>query len=148
FELALRIPGWCDLATVYVNGKHIVGSHIQQGYLILAQQLVEGDIVELKLSMPISMMKCHPYVRQNAGKTAIQRGPLVYCLEEVDNGEHLHQLLLSKEASFELYPFTELGSDMLGIKAQGYRRTYVSWNESLYRRNYSEAEQPVQLSFI
>jgi len=148
FELALRIPGWCDQATVYVNGDQIVGSHIHQGYLILTQQLSEGDIVELKLSMPVSRMKCHPYVRQNAGKTAIQRGPLVYCLEEEDNGKHLHQLIVSKEASFELYPFTELGSDMIGIKAQGYRRTSEPWTQSLYRRNYSEAEQPVQLSFI
>lgn len=52
----------------------------------------------LRLSMPVTRMYSHPLVRANAGKVALQRGPLVYCLEQADNGANLHELALPKMA--------------------------------------------------
>lgn len=148
FELALRIPEWSDQTELFVNGSLIKLDSMHRGYLIVKHALAEGDVVELKLSMPVNRMKSHPLVRQTGGKTAIQRGPLVYCLEEADNGKNLHQLLLTKQSNFKIQSFSELGTEMISIKAEGIRRASNTWGETLYRRDFDENELPADLIFI
>jgi DUF1680 family protein len=60
-------------------------------------KLAEGDVVTLTLPMPVRRLYGNPQVRQQAGKVALQRGPLVYCLEEADNGTNLHNLSLPRQ---------------------------------------------------
>lgn len=148
FKLALRVPGWSDRADLYVNGSLVESSKVERGYILLQQYLQQGDVIELNLSMPVQRMRSHPMVRQTAGKVAIQRGPLVYCLEEADNGKELHQLSIAKQADYELVPFSDVGNDMLAIHIAGTRRTSDAWGESLYRQDFEQTKQPVGLFFI
>ncbi|WP_430642474.1 hypothetical protein [Bradyrhizobium paxllaeri] len=55
----------------------------------------------------------HPQLRNLAGKVAIQRGPLIYCLEEADNGTELHNVWLPAESRFSLIEGTGLFSDKI-----------------------------------
>lgn len=93
FTLALRVPGWCRSARLQING---VAAEIEEllndGYVYIQRTWSEDDTVELILDMPVERLQAHPSVRANAGKLAIQRGPLVYCLEESDNGAPLASL--------------------------------------------------------
>ena len=105
FTLCVRIPGWAqgqpvpsDLyhylqasslpVEIKVNGEKVVFA-VDKGYAQLQRTWQRGDVVEVTLSMPIHRVVSHPNVQDNVGKVALERGPLVYCAEGVDNNEHV-----------------------------------------------------------
>ncbi|MGQ8338589.1 glycoside hydrolase family 127 protein [Sunxiuqinia sp. A32] len=87
FELNLRIPGWCTSYQVLVNGQPIEQPNVVKGYLSLKQVWKKGDTVSLNMDMPVEIVEADPRVKANVGARAIQRGPLVYCIEEMDNAK-------------------------------------------------------------
>lgn len=115
FSLALRIPGWAsgtvvpsDLydfvikdvepISIKLNGKP-VKYEIKNGYAFIKNQWKEGDKVELVLPMPIKQVTANPLVEADKGKVALQRGPLVYCMEWPDNKDgHVLNLFVEKNA--------------------------------------------------
>ncbi len=98
FELALRIPEWCRGYRLAVNGVPIEAS-ISRGYARIQREWSSGDTVSLTLSMPVERIAANPNIRQDAGQIALQRGPVIYCLEEVDNGAHLANVVISPDAA-------------------------------------------------
>jgi DUF1680 family protein len=102
-EIRLRIPAWCKDYTLSVNGK-AVNAPVEKGYAVLAGKWADGDVVELILAMPVEEVAADPRVKEDAGKRAIQRGPIVYCLEETDNPEGFDSLRLTDDAQFDLVP--------------------------------------------
>jgi DUF1680 family protein len=81
--LKLRIPGWCDKATVAVN--YVMSKPaIENGYVTIARPWKAGDAVALHLPMPIRRVHADPRVKDDAGRVALARGPLIYCVEAVD----------------------------------------------------------------
>ena len=66
---------------------------MHNGYIRIERTWQSGDQVELTLPMPVERIEAHPSVRQDAGRVALQRGPVVYCLEEVDNGPYLADVI-------------------------------------------------------
>jgi DUF1680 family protein len=84
-EMRLRIPGWCKSYSITVNGEKLENVPVEQGYAVIERSWKRGDKVSLTLEMPVEVIQADPRVTANAGKRAIQRGPLVYCVEEVDN---------------------------------------------------------------
>ncbi len=97
--LAVRIPGWCEHYTLSVNGEAVTAAP-QKGYVTLNKAFTVGDKLELVLDMPVNVLEANPRVREDAGKLAVMRGPVVYCIEEADNGTDLHRVFLNKEAAF------------------------------------------------
>ena len=98
FNLFIRIPSWCQNPQVSVAGKSLEKLDAVQGYIQLSRTWHPGDQVELVLSMSIERVRANPLVRENMGKVALQRGPLVYCLEEEDCGPNLPAVFLPREA--------------------------------------------------
>jgi uncharacterized protein len=133
FGLRLRLPGWCHNAVLKVNGDTFdIASHLEQGYVRVERVWQDDDRVELELAMPVERMYAHPNVRQNAGCVALQRGPLVYCLEGTDNKAPLHRIVVPG--------ITELAShfepDMPGvmvIRGKALVEEDTDWTETLYR---------------
>jgi DUF1680 family protein len=82
--LKLRIPGWARSHAVTVNGRP-VGGRPEGGYLDVARGWRAGDVVELELPMPVERIYAHPSVKSDVGRTCLKRGPLVYCVEEIDH---------------------------------------------------------------
>lgn len=89
FTLKLRIPGWCKSYSIKVNDKPFEAIEDLQ-YVTIGRKWEKGDTVSLTMDMPVEVVAADPRVKANVGKRAIQRGPLVYCLEEVDNPEIDH----------------------------------------------------------
>jgi len=118
--LALRLPEWCENPLVLVNNDIAPGESIK-GYWHIRRSWQQGDTVTLRLPMTIRRIYANPKVRHAAGKVAIQRGPLVYCLEEADNGAELHNLALPYDSPFH----ASIGSGILQgkviLKAEGLR---------------------------
>ncbi|MBN1219396.1 MAG: glycoside hydrolase family 127 protein [Anaerolineae bacterium] len=132
FTLALRLPGWCRQANIKVNGQ-AMSTMTEQGYARIDRTWQPGDQVELTLSMPLERIETHPRVRQNAGRFALQRGPVVYCLEEVDNGPNLAHVIIPRESE----PAVTFDRNLLGgvsvITGQALRRDVQNWPNALYR---------------
>ena len=87
FSLFLRMPSWLDedSVVVMVNGEPIDYPIHAGTYLEINSAWQSGDRIELELSMQVHYIESHPLVLENTGRIAIARGPLLYCLEEVDN---------------------------------------------------------------
>lgn len=110
FSLYVRIPGWCKEALVRVNGEKIEKA-IKRGYLEIRRLWRDGDKVRLSLAMPIDRMVSHPHVMENTDRVALRRGPIVYCLEGVDNpGFDVWDMVLPDRAQLDV----EYAPNMLG----------------------------------
>ncbi len=149
FTLALRIPTWCPKALVKVNGKEFdVCSNITEGYVKIKRFWNRGDIVELELSMPVMLMQSNPNVRANAGRVAIQRGPLVYCLEEIDNGRNLQAISIPE--GIELT--AEFDKDLLGgimvIKGKAECIDDSTWTADELYRPLKNKTMPINIKAI
>ncbi len=86
FTLYLRIPGWSDHTQVKVNGKAVSGATPGQ-YLALRRRWEPGDVISVKFDLTTHLVAANPRVVDDYGRVAIQRGPLVYCLEQLDQPE-------------------------------------------------------------
>ncbi len=97
YTLALRIPSWCKGWTVKVNSEPLDVT-TEKGYIYIKRQFAEGDCVCLDFDMPAELICADSRVRAVAGRVALRRGPLVYCVEQVDNGENPHNLFVYPQA--------------------------------------------------
>ena len=132
FDLALRIPGWCRDFSLSVNGESVTTAPVR-GYVHLQREWSSGDQVVLNLAMPVERIVAHPDVRQDAGCIALQRGPVVYCLEEVDNGPRLANIVVPDDT-----PLTgKFDPDLFGgvgvITGNALRVEPESWPGGLYQ---------------
>lgn len=110
FDLNLRIPGWCTGAKLSVNGQAVEKLDLQKGYARLSRPWKAGDVVQLDLPMEIRRMEAHPKVAADLGRVAIQRGPIIYCFEAVDNKEGVRNIMLPEDPKLAV----EYRSDLLG----------------------------------
>jgi DUF1680 family protein len=134
FGIRVRIPGWCNKAQVQVNGEEIpVEASVQKGYVQMVRLWQSGDSITLRLEMPVRRINAHPDLRVDAGQVALQRGPLVYCLETADNPIPLHRIRLPKSTAFK----TQFVPTLLGGITQIHGTATVletgDWNGVLYR---------------
>ncbi len=86
FPLFLRLPVWCAEYTIALNGLEIKKPGIMDGYIVVNREWRAGDTIELDLAMPVVRMTTHPLVEADRGKVALQRGPVLYCVEGIDAG--------------------------------------------------------------
>ncbi len=134
FGLALRVPGWCRQAALKLNGRRIdPGRIMRKGYLIIRRRWRKGDTVDLTLPMPVERLEAHPAVGEDCGRVALQRGPLVYCLEETDNGPDLNDLALPRRARLTARVDDSLLKGMVVITGTALRRVRRRWNGKLYQ---------------
>lgn len=98
--LNLRLPGWCKNAEIKVNDQPKKYSINEKGYIRLNETWKSGDLITLSLDMPIEIVYSHPKVKANIGKVAIQRGPLVYCIEGVDNDQKYELISIDQNTKY------------------------------------------------
>jgi DUF1680 family protein len=130
FTLRLRIPGWCrnkpvpnnlyhfgnetdDVSTrisLKINGNTVEKPKTKKGYFCLERKWQKGDVIELILPMLVRRVEAHPNVKADDGRVALQRGPIVFCLEEPDNGTGLENLHLPDDSILT----AEYCEDLLG----------------------------------
>ena len=97
FTLKLRIPGWCRKWSLAVNGKAEASPQIRRAWKA-------GDVVELRLEMPVEIVRANAKVTCNAGRVALMRGPLVYALEEIDQSAPVRELLIRTDRPMAVVP--------------------------------------------
>ncbi len=149
FTMALRIPDWCEGASVKINGETVsIEGCVVDGYVQLTKEWMQGDRIELSLPMTVKKMRAHPSVHAAAGKSALQRGPIVYCAEEADNGADLHLLSLNGGKEFAARFEPELLGGVVTITTTGMRKKQAGWDGRLYHADKPAEEIPVALKFV
>ncbi|MDD4890893.1 MAG: glycoside hydrolase family 127 protein [Phycisphaerae bacterium] len=145
FDLMLRIPAWCRKHRLALNGKPLKAP-IAKGYAQIRRTWAGGDVVELSLDMPIERVAAHPAVADNAGRVALQRGPIVYCLEQCDNRADVRAMLLPDSAKLT----ARFDRKLLGgaVVIEGTGRTPDADDGSLYRDARSLKTTPVKFKAI
>jgi hypothetical protein len=134
FTLHLRIPAWCRKAALRVNGKLVdLEAATVDGYAAIRREWRQGDKVELDLEMSMARLFANPNVRQDIGRVALARGPLIYCVEETDNGGGLHRIALPREARLEAHKEPNLLGGIVTLSAIGSRAQTENWGADLYR---------------
>lgn len=131
-EMRLRIPGWCKSYTVKVNGAE-VKPLVESGYAVLPGKWSDGDAIELNMDMPVEVVAADPRTKEDEGMRAIQRGPIVYCIEEADNKDGFDDLKISENADFTTAFEKDLLNGVVTIDAKVGDRTlkyipYYSWD--------------------
>lgn len=152
-NMKVRIPGWVgneavpsDLYTfldqqeqavsISVNGEQ-VSYEMEKGYAVIPGAWKQGDVLSIQLPMEVKALKSHPNVTENTGKIAIQRGPLVYCAEAIDNEGHALDIGIAGSDSFTATHMPDLmtgvtvldGEGMIGANAKPVRLVpYFAWS--------------------
>jgi len=154
FSVYVRIPAWSGRSAVMVNGKQAEGSVNAGEFFEIRRQWSSGDRVRVTFNMSPQLIESNPLVRENTGRVAIQRGPLVYCLEQPDQTgvRSLFDaaLVIGEEQTFQ----SEFRKDLLGgilvLKHSGIVSPKPLAEEPLYQRlgPRPKAGQHVQLTFI
>ncbi|HMU46352.1 MAG TPA: glycoside hydrolase family 127 protein [Chitinophagaceae bacterium] len=135
-KLYLRIPGWFANDPVpgglysetaesndhfdpelMINGK-INEYKIENGYAVVERDWKKGDIVEFNIPMSIEKIKARSEVSSDKNRIAIQRGPLVYCVEEADNKDGVWNLILPENASFTVKEYKVLDENIIALQAE------------------------------
>ena len=140
FPLKVRVPGWAigrpvpsDLYTqtvpgslkdvaIAVNGTPVPLA-LDKGYVTIDRAWRAGDTVTLAFAMPVRRIQAHPGVKDDIGRLAVERGPLVYCAESADNDGHALNLVLPEATAFAETSVEILGHKMVALKAQAQSAT-------------------------
>jgi len=135
FSINLRIPGWCRQEIVpgglyyttgktsgqafncMVNGKP-VAAQIVNGYIQVSQEWKQGDVLSLELPMEAQWVRCNTAVKENEDRLAIQRGPLLYCVEQMDNPEGVWNILASENCRFKPVQHQVLDEKVIALESE------------------------------
>lgn len=144
-ELALRIPGWCRSYRLRLDGQ-AYAAEVRNGYAYV--RCPDGEqSIDLDLDMPVMRVYSHPAVPENIGRVALQRGPLVYCLEEADNGSQLWQVQLPVSAEISEQTEPDLLGGIVTLQADAIRLSVPS-DTGLYLNDQAPAAIPTKLKWI
>jgi len=154
FTIAIRIPGWTQNKPVpsdlyrYLNNNNekitlqvndeVIKMDIKKGYVHVDRTWNDGDVIELEMPMPIRRVVAHDKVKNNIGKVALERGPIVYCLEWQDNDvDSLFDLSVDDDAMLTHEYRKDLLNGLVVIKGMGkYLKKFE--NEKLAEKSKKE----------
>ncbi len=146
-ELAIRIPAWSDSnnTKLYYNKEEIsLKNTLKDGYAYIKKNFSDGDELILVLDMAPYRIYTTTLVHNNEGYAALQRGPLVYCLEGADNEGEVHSLRLARESELLEADASQLFGGIKVLKTEGYR---MQPSKELYSRHRPET-QPCTITAI
>ncbi len=143
FTLQMRIPGWCEGAKVSLNGTQVDVKPVK-GFVSLRRDWKAGDTIHLDFSMPVRQVPSHPEVEENRGRRAIQRGPIVYCLEDCDHSSAVDEIAIPADAPFEPKFEPDLLRGVVVLKGRGVKSGLVEDDEGGFKLE----SRPVEITAI
>jgi DUF1680 family protein len=133
-SIYLRIPGWVKDATVRINSSGEPARSRAGTFHELRRTWKEGDTVDLDLPMPVRLLEANPYVEESRNHVAVQRGPLVYCIESMDlpAGVRVMDVRLPRDVQLSPRATNELGGATV-LEGRGLAIERRGWGSELYR---------------
>ncbi|MBN1419288.1 MAG: glycoside hydrolase family 127 protein [Planctomycetes bacterium] len=130
--LGIRVPSWCREARFAVNGEPVERVDAARGYVRIRRTWRSGDAVEATFAMPIERVEAHPRVEACAGRVALMRGPIVYCIEGADHGGRVLNLSLPHDAPLREEVREDLLGGIVAIRGTALARRRADPNDALY----------------
>jgi len=134
WNLGLRLPGWCEGPTIQVGGRPVAVPD-GGGYVVVGRPWRKGDVVELDLPMIPRLVEAHPLSDSTRGSVAIERGPLVYCLEQCDQQPPINGFMgveIDGMAPLQAVWDDDLLGGVVVVEAEGYAMDLDPWQGRLY----------------
>jgi DUF1680 family protein len=150
FSLKLRIPGWAQGAGVRINDGLADNSPKPQSYFEIRRQWHPGDFVDLNLPMPVRLIQANPLVEEDLNQLAIQRGPVVYCLESPDlpREVNISDVLIPTDIQLTTRYDRRLLDGVVILEGQALLRPPIDWTGKLYRDFKPEELRRFDVQFI
>jgi len=133
WTLSLRLPAWSEETGVAVNGEPSDAAPDGRGYLRLERVWTEGDVVDVAFSMRPRLIEAHPRIESTRGCLAIERGPLVYCLEQQDQQAPLSDLEIDPAVPLTAAWEPDLLDGVAVVRGSGFTVDRAAWAGRLYR---------------
>lgn len=148
YEICLRIPAWSQKKWMVQINDEELQVQADNGYIHLRRSWNAGDVILLELDFEPKRVYANPKVSKDVGKVAIQCGPLVYCLEEIDNGKGLQRIYLPKDSELKLERRKDKLLGINEIHTQGFRLKELEDDTVLYTSGVTWEYEPVALTYI
>ncbi|MGV1901582.1 glycoside hydrolase family 127 protein [Agrobacterium sp. 22-3674b3] len=133
FTVSLRIPSWCDGAKLSINGLSVDLNQVMvDGYARIEREWSDKDEITLNLPLAARLLSANPLIRQDAGRVALARGPLIYCTEETDNGSGLNRLAITGQLGDATESTIPGLNDAVALDIAA-DRDEADWGHTLYR---------------
>jgi DUF1680 family protein len=147
--LFLRIPGWCQQATLTVNGKAVQETPVSGTYLKLKRQWKGGDKLSLKLDMPATLLESNPLVEETRNQVAVKRGPLVYCMESTDlqQDQSLADIIIPASIHLLPKPMQVESGHVMALEGEARLLQHTNWSNILYK-TLNTTSRPVKIRLI
>ena len=119
YERDVNDPAVLDhpIYLIDINGKRI-NAKAENGYFIIDREWVKGDVLEIEFSMEIKRIKSKPELKQDNNRIALQRGPIVYCIEGSDNNGKAWNVILPENTKFETIDYKVLDESVKALTAE------------------------------
>jgi DUF1680 family protein len=150
FALNLRIPGWAKQASVRINDSPANNSPSPGSYFEIRRAWKPGDFVDLDIPMPVRLMEANPLVEEDLNQMAIQRGPIVYCIESPDlpGRVNISQARVPANAKLTARYDQRLLDGVVVLEGEAFGRPEADWNGKLYREFQAEQFKPFRVRLI
>lgn len=145
FTIALRIPDWGQ--DYKINAECGISQEEKNGYLYLTKSW-KLDTIQIEFPMEVQVIESDSRVRETVGKATVQRGPVVYCLEEADNGKDLHLLKMDENAQFETLEKQIATESVIAVRAQGWKQRQRPQDGKLYFAHTKTEYERTTLTWI
>lgn len=152
--IRLRIPEWCDNGEVTVNGEKQNVTFAPNTYVAITREWKKGDRIVMNMDMRVRLIESNPLVEESRGEIAVKRGPIVYCLEEIDiegnenvkpynekyneadrqdSPVNIDDIIIPADVKFTPVDMTIEGSKMVALEGNVLVANHKEWKGTLYR---------------
>ena len=146
-RILLRIPAWARKYSLQKNNRNIQTT-LEKGYAVIEGPFADGDTFCLELDMPAEYVRANPAVRADAGRVAVRKGPLVYCLEQQDNGTNLEQLIVDPAEPLREIWCDDILKGTLVLEGKGYRAHMPDFDENTLYASAEITYEETPLHFV
>ncbi len=157
FSLRLRIPGWTSNATIRVNYEAVTSVESNANFTLTPGLYCElhrlwksGDIVDLDLPMPVRLMEANPLIEEDLNQVAVQRGPMIYCVESPDllSGVRISDLIIPGHIQLGARFDRTLLHGVTVLEGKAFVRKPINWSGQLYQELQTDRFGEVAVRFI
>ena len=150
FSVMLRIPSWENQAKLKVNGQVVSGTLTPGSYFELRRIWAKGDVIEFDMPMSPQLIEANPMVEDNRNQVAVQRGPIVYCMESVDLPKDVNISQVQIPRNIQLHPRFDknLLSGVTVLEGEAKCEKGAVWSNQLYRPLSTEMHRKLSIKLI
>ena len=143
FSFKMRVPDWAKKAVATTaDGRMKVETDSKSSYMELTGEWKKGDVINIDIPMETRLIEANPLVEESRGQIAVQRGPIVYCIESNDlNGTDIDNIAIPLDAKFTPVETKIDGSRIMALETEAINRAEKPWTGTLYREVKTDKEK-------